>query len=470
MRFTVLEDVLRTQCALDPAQPVLAGISGGPDSLCLLEILRTAGYRVIVAHFNHRLRPEAEHECQAVAAHARRLGLPFLTDSADVRQWATEQGLSLEEAARTLRYRFLFASARREGAQAVAVGHTADDQVETVLMHFLRGAGLSGLKGMPYRTLLPLFDPTLPIVRPLLSLWRQDTEAFCREHDLEPQIDPTNADETFFRNRLRHKLIPQLETYNPRFKQALVHTALALQGDHAVLEADLDDMWEALVPAPGEGWIAFNRLLLSVCQPGLQRGLLRRAAQSLNPASRDIGFEALERALAFLASPPGKQADFINGLHLFSEGERLYVAALEADLPFEAWPQVDQPLTLNSSQLDLKNGWVLGLEECSPHAENWKHNSQPWVAFLDADLLGNGELVVRPAHPGERFQPLGMEQGSIKISDLFINLKVPRRSRPAWPLVCAGEQVAWVAGLRIAHPLRVTEKTTHMVKLGLQKN
>jgi tRNA(Ile)-lysidine synthase len=465
----MLEEVLRTQCALDPALPVLAGVSGGADSLCLLELLHAAGYRVIVAHFNHRLRPEAAEDCEAVAAHARRLGLPFLSDSADVRLWADEHGLSLEEAARTLRYRFLFAAARAQAAQAVAVGHTADDQVETVLMHFLRGAGLSGLKGMQYRTLLPLFDPALPIVRPLLSLWRQDTESFCREHDLEPHFDLSNNDETYFRNRLRHTLIPELETYNPRFKQALVHTALALQGDHAVLEADLDDMWEAIVPARGEGWVAFDRLLLQACQPGLQRGLLLRAAQSLNPDSRDIGFEALERALAFLPSPPGKQADFINGLQLFTEGDRLYLAALEADLTFEAWPQVSLPLPLSGDRLVLKNGWVLSIEECTPQTEDWKHNPQPWVAFLDADLL-EGSLVVRTAIPGERFQPLGMENGSLKLSDLFINLKIPRRARPAWPLVCAGEQVVWVAGLRTAHPLRVTEKTTRVIKLSLQKN
>ncbi len=128
----MLEKILREGCGLDPARPVVAGISGGPDSLCLLGVLQAAGYRVVVAHFNHQLRPEADLEAAAVAEQARRLGLVFATDSADVRAYAEERHLSLEESARALRYRFLFAAARRHKAQAVAVGHTADDQVETV--------------------------------------------------------------------------------------------------------------------------------------------------------------------------------------------------------------------------------------------------------------------------------------------------------------------------------------------------
>src|SRR5512136_2975940 len=168
----MLETILQERCELEPGKPVLVGVSGGADSLCLLGILRETGYQVIVAHFNHRLRPEADQEAAAVSELAKSRGLPFVSAEADVRQVAVTQSLSLEEAARMLRYRFLFTAAKENSAQAVAVGHTADDQVETVLMHFLRGAGLAGLKGMEYRTILPVFDPLIPLVRPLLMLWR----------------------------------------------------------------------------------------------------------------------------------------------------------------------------------------------------------------------------------------------------------------------------------------------------------
>jgi tRNA(Ile)-lysidine synthase len=464
----MLELILRDQCKLDPRRPVLAGISGGPDSLCLLDVLRAAGYPVIVAHFNHKLRPEADRESASVSGRARTLGLPFVTDSADVRAYAEANSLSLEEAARTLRYRFLFAAARERGAQAVAVGHTADDQVETVLMHFLRGAGLAGLKGMETLTLLPVFDPQIPLVRPLLTLRRADTEDWCRAHGLAPHFDASNDDQAYFRNRLRHTLIPELEKYNPRFKESLLRTASALQGDFAVLQDVLDKAWAGAVSGTGAGWVAFDASKLAQGSTGLRRNLIRRAGELLRPDSRDFGFDALERAAAFIESPAGKQVDFVNGLYLFYEDGKIHLAAYEADLPFVQWPQVSNQCSVISNQCDLGNGWVLTAETCPLNSEHWILNTDHWSAWLDADLTGSA-LTVRPRRAGDRFTPLGMESGSVKLSDFFVNVKLPRRARAGWPLICAGEEIAWLPGFRISHRFRVTEKTRKVARLEIKR-
>jgi tRNA(Ile)-lysidine synthase len=467
--YPMLEDVLRNQCRLDPDSPVLAGISGGPDSLCLLNVMLTAGYRVVVANFNHKLRPEADLETEAVAEHAKHLGLPFITDSADVRRWAREQALSIEEAARTLRYRFLFAAARQERTQAVAVGHTADDQVETILMHFLRGAGLAGLKGMESRVFLPVFDSDIPLVRPLLSLWRTDTEEFCRDHGLAPHIDASNTDKTYFRNRLRHTLIPELEKYNPRFKKALVRTALALQGDYAALQADLNAKWEQIVVATGDGWVAFDLQLLVAYEPGLRRNLFRQAGELLRPESRDIGFEALERAAAFVGNEVRKQTDFVNGLYITAENGRIYLAAYESDLPFGNWPMVDKEWTMETGQqLTIGNGWVLTSNEYPPDPGNWSQNTDPWTAWLDAQRIGHS-LLIRSRHEGDIFHPLGMRGQTVKVREFFINEKISKRARDKWPLICAGNQIAWIPGYRISHTFRVTEETQLVLKLTMRK-
>jgi tRNA(Ile)-lysidine synthase len=479
----MLETILLNQCGLDPKKPVLAGVSGGPDSLCLLGILHEAGYRVIVAHFNHQLRPEAELESKSVSELAKRLGLPFVSDCADVRSYAQEQSLSLEEAARMLRYHFLFAAARQEAAQAVAVGHTADDQVETVLMHFLRGAGLPGLKGMEYRTILPVFDPLIPLVRPLLSFWRADTLSYCQEHDLEPHFDPTNADTAYFRNRLRHTLIPELEKYNPRFKEALLRTAQTLQSDHAALQEGVDAAWKDTVAGEGEGWVAFDRTGLAALSRGMRGNLLRRAAGLLRPDDRDFGFDALERAAAFAEAPAGKQIDFINGLYLFAEKEKIYLAAYEAGLPVAQWPQVGEEIVIRDPlsgirnrgsksgelSLEMGNGWVLEVEERPGDDASWKGNADNWSAWLDADKIPAGELVIRQRQPGDVFAPLGMGGQTTKVQDYFINIKIPQRARLHWPLVCAGGQVLWVVGYLIAHPLRITEKTEHVLHLEIKR-
>jgi tRNA(Ile)-lysidine synthase len=464
----MLENILRNQCGLDPVRPVLVGVSGGPDSLCLLGVLHSAGYRVIVAHFNHQLRPEADLEAASVAERARTLGLPFVTDSADVRAYAEEQRLSLEESARTLRYRFLFAAARTHAAQAVVVGHTADDQAETVLMHFLRGAGLTGLKGMEYRTLLPVFDVEIPLVRPLLSFWRTDTESYCREHSLQPHFDASNADQIYFRNRLRHALIPELEKYNSRFKESLLRTAQALQGDYLVLQEVLEAAWKELVVESGDGWVAFDQSKLARLSPALRRNLIRRAAESLRPDSRDFGFEALERAAAFVESQAGQQVDFVNGLYLFTESGKVYLATYEADLPSGQWPQVSDQLPVVGDRCELGNGWILSVENVSLDASRPVLDPDNWAAWLDADLTGSS-LTVRPRLAGDAFFPLGMGGQTIKLREFYINEKIPRRARAQWPLVCIGEKIAWVPGFRIAHPFRVTERTKRVLHLEIKK-
>jgi tRNA(Ile)-lysidine synthase len=466
-----MEAVLRDECGLVPGRPVVAGVSGGPDSLCLLEVMRRAGYPVVVAHFNHRLRPEADAEAEAVARRARTLGLPFETGAADVGAHAAANGQSVEEAARTLRYRFLFAVARKHTAQAVATGHTADDQVETVLMHFLRGAGLDGLKGMQPRTLLLVFDPEIPLVRPLLGWRRADTEEYCRKHDLRPSYDASNADPAYFRNRLRHALIPELEKYSPHFKDNLLRTALALQGDHALLEEVVEMAWRQAVPASGLGWVAFDRRVLAEAPSGLRRALIRRAGQGLRPESRDFGFAAVQRAETFIAAPAGKTLDFGCGLYFLAEGDRIFLAAYEADLPSAHWPQVEGEQTLVvPGAVALGDDWQLSAEMAAvPQAlADAQGNADPYQAWLDAEITGD-RLIVRTAPLGARFQPLGMNRQSLKLSDLFVNVKLPRRARRKWPVIFAGPVPVWVPGYRLAEPGRVTEKTQRAVHLVLQK-
>lgn len=439
--------------------PLVVGVSGGADSLALLHLLRGTGTPLVVCHFNHRLRPESDAEEAHVAGIATRLKLPFLSHSADVAAHAAQNGLSTEEAARKLRYGFLFWAAREQGAQAVAVAHTADDQAETVLMHFLRGAGLSGLKGMTPLTILPEFDARIPLIRPILHLWRHETEAVCHDAGLEFVTDPSNADTAYFRNRLRHNLLPLLATYNPQIKTALWRTSQALQGDFDTLARFVDAMWGAAVREHGPGYVAFDLPVLRNAPDGVRRNLFRRAAFMLRPSLRDVDFDALTRA-ARLGS-----GDFTGGLYTLTEDETLYLAAYEADLPRAHFPQVEAERPLVEGENVLGSGWVLTCERMpapqSPYAD-------PFTAYITADLA-ESRLRVRPLRVGERFEPLGMPGQTVKLSDLFVNLKIPKRARKKWPLVCAGESIAWVAGLRLAHRWRITETTQQAWKLHLRK-
>jgi tRNA(Ile)-lysidine synthase len=460
---------------------VVVGVSGGPDSLCLLDLAwRNVNTYVVVAHFNHRLRPEADREVEYVRNIAEQMRLPFVTESADVQGYANEHKLSLEEAARILRYRFLFAQAHAHQAVAVAVGHTADDQVETVLMHLLRGAGLSGLKGMTGVTYLTEFDWEIPVVRPILHLWRGDTEAYCREHGLQPILDPSNADETYFRNRLRHSLIPELETYNPRIKEALLRMTQTLAGDYEALTETVDAAWPKVVCAAGADYVAFHFSELEGIPHGLRRNIFRRAMESLRPSMRNLDFAALERASnfvdakanAFIPELAPRQVDLTEGLYLYREGDTIYLATLSADLPSAHWPQIEGEYGLQvSTRVSFDDNFSLSASDVNIEtARQFAHeNGDSFVAWMDADVTGD-KFTIRTRRPGDHFQPLGMDGHSIKLSDFFVNVKLPERAREKWPLVLVGEEITWVPGFRLAHPFRIKEGTKRAVRLNLQKS
>ena len=465
----MLEEILQQRCLLTPAKPLVVGVSGGPDSLCLLGILHEAGYPLIVAHFNHKLRPEADQEAEAVEKQSRGMGFPVVVDSVDVHKWAEQEGYSIEEAARIQRYRFLFKIARLEAAQAVAVGHTADDQVETVLMHFLRGAGLAGLKGMPYRLVLPVFDSSIPLVRPLLSLWRQDTEKYCADHGLRTHFDSSNLDQSYFRNHLRLSVIPELEKNNPRFKEAVLRTAMTLQGDYDLLQHVLEEQWALVIDSTGDGWITFDEDKLAACEPSLQRNLLRRAGQILRPGSRDIGYDVLERAGTFLQDASGRRMDFVNGLFLEIDNGKVTLATYEADMREDNLFALPGEVTFRAGdEVELGKDWQLISKVIDTGEDDWKKNEDAWSAWLDLEKTGE-VFTIRTRQAGDIFRPLGMGGQSVKVREFFINNKIPRKQRDGWPIVCADEEIAWIPGIRIAHTYRLTQKTGKVVRMIMTK-
>jgi tRNA(Ile)-lysidine synthase len=471
-----IESILTEKCGLSRERPVIAGVSGGPDSLCLMNVLRQSGYPIIVAHFNHKLRPDADADANIVEQTAARLNLASVIWSGDVRAFSEEKKLSIEESARILRYRFLMEQARHFNAQAVAVGHTADDQVETVLMHFIRGAGLAGLKGMNYRTVINMFDPQIPIVRPLLDTWREETVVYCATHGFRPRHDPSNASIDFFRNRLRHLLIPTLESYNPRFREVLWRTSRSLAADYEIIAELMDGVWKECVVQETEEYIAFDSNTLGKQSVGLQRNLLRRAMERLQPDEADVSYSTLERAAGFITlSAQRARMDLSGDLHLLRDGILVYVVTGNATLPVERWPQMPDesstiPLKVPGS-LSLSGGWKLTCERwniASLAMEQAKSNDDPFQAWLDANSLSDA-LELRVRQDGDRFEPFGMDGHEMKLSDFFINAKLPQRARDRWPLLCMGQKVVWVPGYRPAHSFRLTESTRQALYFSMTR-
>ncbi len=252
-----LSQAAKEKCYLDPAEPILVGVSGGADSVALMIGLNTLGYDLIVGHLDHGLRDESSQDAEFVKTLANRYQLPLFYEQVNVGEFARLNSMSIEEAARQVRYEFLFKQARENNVQAVAVAHQADDQVETVLMHFLRGAALSGLSGMAFRKVLPLWDDSIPLVRPLLGVWRDMIDAYLAEIKVTPRVDRSNQDTTYFRNRLRHELIPDLETYNPSIREAIIRMCRVLEEEDQFLKELTEEAWQRSIAYTRSDYVEF---------------------------------------------------------------------------------------------------------------------------------------------------------------------------------------------------------------------
>lgn len=467
MDFEGFQSQIHQSCGLNPGQLIVVGFSGGTDSLCLLDLLAHCGYPLIAAHLNHHLRPESDGEVAQIQALAAKIGVEVHNGTADVRAIVRERHCTVEEAARIARYTFLFSLARQRGAQAVAVGHTGDDQAETVLMHLLRGSGIAGLSGMRWRSLQEGWDASIPLVRPLMNWSREDTAAYCAGHGLSPIEDPSNQDVTFFRNRLRHELLPYLGTYNPQIKQVLRRSAEVLAGDADLLDEVTESAWQNCQVESGPGYVTFPRTKLLGLPRGLLRRILRRAISTLRPTLRDIDFASIERGVDFILSPTQThQLDLQSHLRLALENDRLVLAEWGSQVLQANCPQLGSPGQLMlpvPGIVELNAGWRLSAEILPPNVEI---QDDPLAAWLDADRTGP-QLYIRPRLPGDRFQPLGMDAGTLKVSDFMVNEHLPRSARARWPLVCASDQIIWLAGYRPAHFCRVTEFTRRVLKLQL---
>jgi len=450
---------LNQKCQIDKTKPVLVGVSGGFDSICLLDLFNRSEYPIIVAHFNHGIRPEAKQDAQFVEQVAGSYGIPYVHGEESVPDYAQAYQISIEEAARITRYRFLFEQAEKFDCQAVAVAHNADDQVETVLMHLLRGAGLDGLKGMAAHMLPNSWSDTIPLIRPLLRVWRDDIEQYCKEHGLSAILDQTNLDTRLFRNRLRHELIPELETYIPGVRSRLWQMAELLQVDYQALEKIISQMWSEVMTRSGKGYIAFWLPTFQTKALGFKRRLVRKALKVLKPDSRDVDYAIIARVLDFIANPSQSgQVDIGMGLRALLTGDQLLLATWEVELVDDGWLQFKGETTFQiPGKLCLENGWILKVDlvdDPEDAEKEARQNTNPYHAWMELEQ-DQTHLFVRNRKPGDVFKPLGMGGNKMKLSDFMINLKIPQTARAHWPLVCVGDEIAWVPGYRLAHPFRL---------------
>jgi tRNA(Ile)-lysidine synthase len=458
---------------LEDGDTVVLGVSGGPDSLCLAHALLSLrgelGVTLHLAHLDHGIRgDESQADAAFIVELARQWGLPATVESGNVPHYATVHRLAIEEAARRARYLFLGRVAQKIGATCVAVGHNADDQVETVLMHLMRGSGLGGLRGMLYVQLLgaePWWSgPTLKLIRPLLDVPRQEIESYCQDHGLRPRFDRSNLDLTYHRNRVRHELIPHLESFNPRVREVLRRSAQVIADDYDYLRLQGLDTWSKLA-RESEEEVTFPLHPWSQLHPSLQRQLLREAIHRLRRSLRDITWTHVEQARVGLHRiESGGQITLPQGLSLFKGYDHFTIgeAVSHPDVPLLSREPL--PLTVPGVTRLPQSTWAVSTEIVASEevTEEALENTDPWQSYLDLETTGP-HLSLRVRRPGDCFQPLGMRGKSKSLNAFMTDAKVPRGIRDQLPLVVSPGHIVWVAGYRIDERARITGGTRQVL-------
>jgi tRNA(Ile)-lysidine synthase len=489
-------DFIERHSLFSPEEIVVVGVSGGADSVCLLHVLakwrKGLGINLHVAHLNHQLRGvESEADAKFVSDLAGSLGIPVTIDRQDVNDYRLGRNLSIEEAARELRYAFFAGVAGEVGANRIAIGHTRDDQVETILMHILRGTGVTGLCGLaPYSPMayenqgmaLPA-EPlsvakgqrsNLLVIRPLLDISREETTNYCQEHQLDPRIDSSNVSLSFFRNRIRLQLLPQLRQYNPSIDQALLRLADIAKEDNAFIEQQASELWDEVARQENNA-IYLDRKQITSLPIALQRQLLRTTVTRLAGHARDIEASHIEAARSLLDKPVGKRISLPHDIICQGGYDEIVIAseAWQSQLPSCPFPPLSGEFHLKVPGKTVFPGWkviasiIREREDSLPLWDTLSTSEATYRSNLvaDFDLHKTGtELFVRQRRLGDRFQPLGMDMLK-KLQEFMVDAKIPRYWRGNIPIVCSTQQIIWVVGWRIDDRGKVTKASKEILHL-----
>jgi tRNA(Ile)-lysidine synthase len=469
-RYDLLE--IPPAAGLGKGDKILVALSGGPDSVALLyallEIKDEFNLRLYVAHLNHKLRGrESDQDQEFVKNLSSKLNLKFFSKSIDVKKEAKRKKLSLEEAARSVRYRYLENLADRIRADKIALGHQADDQAETFLMRLLRGAGGAGLSGIPPKR--------GKIIRPLIEIKKEEIEKFLKQKGLCYRTDSSNLLPNYFRNKIRLALLPQIKKkFNPKIVDVLNRASNIICLQQQYVEKNCEEILRLVCKSrkmvrlrpdvrpsgrsPQEDKIVLDLKRFMNYDICLRRETIRLCVKELCGDLVELSFDSIERTLSLIQKEKsGRKVKLIGNTWAEVSGENLAIYSRKEK-------QYNYPVSLPGKKNLRSLGVRIKSEIVSRSSLPQKIKSKgEEVAFLDWQKL-KGPFRLRSRRPKDKFRPLGM-QGIKSIADFLIDMKVPRYERDEVMLLTTKGKIAWVLGYRISDEFKVTDKTKKVLKI-----
>ena len=446
---------IKKHSMLSAEEKILVGLSGGPDSVCLICVLNNLKDKfkldLHAVYIDHGLRPEETPEetefCKNLCAG---LSLPFTTKVIDVKTYSKEQGLNKQEAARELRYRIFEETAYKIKAHKIALGHTADDQLETFFIRFFRGSGPRGLSGIP--------PVRANIIRPLIEIEREEIEGFLDEQRINYIIDSSNLKKDYLRNRLRLSFIPEIKTINPQIAQIVSQTMEILREEEKYFDIIVTKTLMKLICKKTDFRIDLFLIPLEAMEKVILRRVLRRAIDATKNI-RGIEFIHIE--------------DIIDLIRHGSQGDRIYLPkGLRVIKNYSTLVITSEiPLRLGTFTLNVPGEFVSresrAVIKASIEDNVDSYGDGKTIAVFDADKTGT-ILIVRPRENGDFFHPMGFGKRK-KLQDYFVDEKVPRDERNEIPIVMSGDDIVWIAGFRGDERFKVSDETKRFLKMEFKR-
>ncbi|MDU6040537.1 MAG: tRNA lysidine(34) synthetase TilS [Clostridium butyricum] len=441
---------------------VLVALSGGPDSVCLLNILYNLkaelNIEIGAAHLNHLLRDkDAFEDEEYVKTLCKSLDIPCFVKRVDINKYSKDKKMSSEMAGRDARYNFFDDIVKDEGYTKIATAHNANDQAETILFRLMRGSGIEGLCGIKVRR-----DK---IIRPILCLSRKEVEEYIEINNLKPRIDKTNFEKIYNRNKIRLDIIPYIkENFNEDIIQTLNRMSVLLQKDNEFIENSARSFYEKHCIEQSDYFIIKKEMFDN--KEAVVTRVIRYALTNFSKTHYDFEMKHIYEICNLAKNNSGKAIDLPN---------KIYAENIYGDIYIKE--------RININNIDVKQEIVVNKNEINgkkiffndeniefsvlKNDSNLDLNQNNFIKYFDFDKI-NDSISLRKRKNGDKIIPLGMK-GSKKIKDLFIDMKVPKEERDCIPLLCFDENISWIVGIRVSEEYKITNKTKNILRVIVER-
>lgn len=450
--------IVRKYDLIKENENIVIGVSGGPDSMALLYILldlkQWVKFNIFVVHLNHGVRGiDAKKDQLFVEEQCKTLNLPYYTKNVNMIEYGKEKGITSEEAGRELRYGFFREILKKHGGGKIAVAHNKNDQAETVIMRFMRGTGIDGLKGMEFIS--------EDIIRPILSINREEIEKYIEDKGIETVLDKTNLEAIYTRNKVRLELIPYIEeNFNPNIIDTIWRISKISQIDSSFLEEYTEKKLDIVMKKHKNSSIVLDGKKVLDFHRSIQQRIIRNGIQKVHGSLQGITEAQVLSALnLLLKGETGKKINLINDIVIRLNYDELIIEKESSTKNEEYYYELSYPGLINIEEL----GYSFNMEVIEFHP-GIEFETANHIGYFDLDKI-NGKLSLRNRRIGDRFAPFGMK-GTKKIKDYFIDEKIGKKLRDKIPLLIDKNHILWVVGYRTSERYKITKDTKQILKIS----